>query len=221
MALLVAHRVRVRLLLQLERQRTRIAMDLHDEIGSGLGSIGILSCVAASTNVGESQRQELTRQIADTASELGSSLTDIVWSLRKESATLEGLAYHLTRRAGKLFSNGAAFTTKFPEAWEEVHLSLTIRRNVLLIALEAIHNAARHANASQVVLGLAPVGKSWKLWVEDDGRGMNGNDRSTQTGMGLTSMKQRADEIGAKILWASKNGKGTVVSLEFHPQGKP
>ena len=176
MALLVAHRIRVRLLLQLERQRTRIAMDLHDEIGSGLGSIGILSSVAASTTVDESQRQELTRQIADTASELGSSLTDIVWSLRKESATMEGLAYHLTRRAGKLFSNGAAFTTEFPDAWEEVNLSLTTRRNVLLIALEAIHNAVRHANARQVVLGLAPVGRSWKLWVEDDGCGMNGDD---------------------------------------------
>ena len=62
--LFIAHRVRVRVLLQWERQRTRIAMDLHDEIGSGLGSIGILSSVAASPTVGEGERQEMTRRIA-------------------------------------------------------------------------------------------------------------------------------------------------------------
>jgi signal transduction histidine kinase len=221
LALYAAHRARVAIVVRLERQRTLIAMDLHDEIGSGLGSIGILSSVAASTTLGESQRQELTRQIADTASELGSSLTDIVWSLRKESATLEGLAYHLTRRAGKLFSNGAAFTTAFPETWALVSLSLPTRRSVLLIALEAIHNAARHANANHVVLGIAPLGKRWKLWVEDDGCGMNGDEHQTMgTGIGLLSMKQRADEIGAKIHWSSKNGKGTVVTLEFSAQAK-
>lgn len=218
LALYAAHRTRVAGLLRLERQRTRIAMDLHDEIGSGLGSIGILSSVASST-VDESQRQELTRQIADTAGELGSSLTDIVWSLRKESATLEGLAYYLMRRAGKLFSNGASFTTAFPDVWEDVSLSLTTRRNVLLIALEAIHNAARHSNAERVVLGIAPVGKRWKLWVEDDGCGwLNAKGKSDRTGMGLTTMKHRAGEIGAEINWASKNGKGTVVSLEFSPR---
>jgi len=221
LALYAAHRTRVAGLLRLERQRTRIAMDLHDEIGSGLGSIGILSSVVSAT-VDESQRQELTRQIADTASELGSSLTDIVWSLRKESATLEGLAYHLTRRAGKLFSNGASFTTEFPDVWEEdVSLSLTTRRNILLIALEAIHNAARHSNAERVVLGIAPTGKRWKLWVEDDGCGLpDATNESNGTGMGLASMKQRADEIGAEISWASRNGKGTVVSLVFPPQSK-
>lgn len=220
LALYAAHRTRVAMLLRLERQRTRIAMDLHDEIGSGLGSIGILSSVATST-VDESLRQELTRQIADTAGELGSSLTDIVWSLRKESATLEGLAYHLTRRAGKLFSNGASFTTEFPDVWEDVSLSLTTRRNVLLIALEAIHNAARHANAEHVVLGIAPLGKRWRLWVEDDGCGFpNNTGKRNGAGMGLTSMKQRANEIGGQIRWTSMNGKGTVVSLEFSPQNK-
>ena len=220
LALYAAHRTRVAGLLRLERQRTRIAMDLHDEIGSGLGSIGILSSVATST-VDVSQRQELTRQIADTASELGSSLTDIVWSLRKESATLEGLAYHLTRRAGNLFSNGASFTTKFPDVWEDVSLSLTTRRNVLLIALEAIHNAARHSNAERVVLGIAPVGKRWKLWVDDDGCGLpDDSEKSNGGGMGLTSMRQRADEIGAEISWTSKNGRGTVVSLEFSARSK-
>lgn len=218
LALYVAHRTRVAGLLRLERQRTRIAMDLHDEIGSGLGSIGILSSVASST-VDESQRQELTRQIADTAGELGSSLTDIVWSLRKESATLEGLAYHLTRRAGTLFSNGPIFTTEFPDQWADVSLSLTMRRNILLIALEAIHNAARHSNAERVVLGIAHVGKRWKLWVEDDGCGLpDDNEKNNSAGMGLTTMKHRASEIGAEINWASKNGKGTVVSLEFSPQ---
>jgi signal transduction histidine kinase len=71
------------------------------------------------------------------------------------------------------------------------------------------------------VLGIAPAGKRWKLWVEDDGCGLSDDrKKSNGAGMGLMSMKQRAEEIGAELTWMSKNGKGTVVSLEFPPRSK-
>jgi signal transduction histidine kinase len=108
--LFAAHRARVAVLVRLERQRALIAMDLHDEIGSGLGSIGILSGVAASENVKDEQRRELALDIVDTAAELGNALTDIVWSLRPDSATIEGLAYRLTRRASRLFPDGSLYS---------------------------------------------------------------------------------------------------------------
>ena len=222
LALYAVHRARVAILLRLERQRTRIAMDLHDEIGSGLGSIGILSSVAASQNVGEDQRQEMTKRIAETAHELGASLTDIVWSLRADSRTLESLAYYLTRRAESLFANDTTqFTTQFPEPWPTINLPLTARRNVLLIAMESLHNAAKHAHAQSVILQFEPSeGHKWLMRIGDDGCGLGNGAGHNGSGMGMPSMRLRAEEIGAQISFNSKNERGTIVTLAFNPHAK-
>ena len=155
----------------------------------------------------------------DTAAELGNALTDIVWSLRPDSATIEGLAYRLTQRASRLFPDGSGtFETQFPNPWPGVDLSLAARHNLLLIGSEALHNAARHANANRVVLGLSQEGRAWRLWIADDGRGMPSNgDPSDASGLGLISMRRRAKQIGAEIRWASDNGSGTTVTVVFSP----
>jgi signal transduction histidine kinase len=220
--LFVTYRVRVRVLLQLERQRTRIAMDLHDEIGSGLGSIGILSSVAASQTISEEQRQEMSRRIAETAGELGTSLTDIVWSLRTDATTLESLAFHLTRRAKSLFANDRTqLATNFSDDWQSINLSLAARRNVLLIAVESLHNVAKHAGAENVTLLFAPAtGKKWLMRIEDDGCGFSNSDGHNSSGMGMQTIQRRAEEIGAQLSITSKNGRGTIVSLTFNPEAK-
>ena len=220
--LFAAHRARVEVLVRLERQRALIAMDLHDEIGSGLGSIGILSGVAASESVKDEQRRELARNIVDTAAELGSALTDIVWSLHPDSSSLEGLADRLTQRAYRLFPDGSpTFKTDFPRHWPRVDLSLAARHNLLLIGSEALHNAARHANAQRVELGIAQAGSAWRFWVTDDGRGLGSNgQRHDHAGLGLITMRKRAEEIGAEINWSSADGIGTTVSVVFSPASK-
>lgn len=216
-----AHRTRVAFLLGLERQRTRIAMDLHDEIGSGLGSIGILSGVAASQTVSHDQREEMTKRIAETADELGTSLTDIVWSLRPDAITIETLAVHLTRRAGSLFADGRTqFITEFPDDWPSINLSLAAKRNVLLIATESLHNAAKYARAENVTLHFSPVGdRKWLMRITDDGCGLR-NAGDSGSGMGMQTMQRRAKEIGAKLNLTSLDGRGTIVSLIFNPHAK-
>jgi signal transduction histidine kinase len=220
--LLVVHRLRVRVLLQFERQRMRIAMDLHDEIGSGLGSIGILSSVAASQSVDEKERQEMSKKIAETADELGTSLTDIVWSLRTDTTTLESLAYHLARRANSLFASGPTqFITQFPDDWHSVKPSPPTRRNLLLIAMESLHNAAKHAHAANVSLQFEPAaGHNWSMRIQDDGCGLADATATNGSGMGIQSMKRRAQDIGAEIDFNSNNGHGTIIKLTFNPYAK-
>jgi signal transduction histidine kinase len=220
--LLLAHRLRVRVLLQMERQRTRIAMDLHDEIGSGLGSIGILSNVAASKTVDEGQRQEMSKRIAETAEELGASLTDIVWSLRADATTLESLGVHLARRAESLFANNQTqFTTKFPDEWPAISLSLAARRNIFLIAMESLHNAAKHSQAGNVALQFEQSdGRKWLMQIEDDGCGVSNDGGIIGSGMGMLSIRRRAEEIGAELRVDSRDVRGTIVSLTFNPQAK-
>jgi len=212
------HRLRVVHLVRLERQRTRIAMDLHDEMGSGLGSIGILAGLAADDAVPPASRAEMARKIALSADELGGALQDIIWSLGSDAAKLGELAARLADRGEQLFAaDGDRFRTDFPEAWPARRLSLPVRRNALLVGLEALHNASRHAEADRVVLGLAPAGARWRLWVEDNGRGIDADGRTESEGMGLglTAMRRRAEQIGAELVVTSGQEKGTCVELHF------
>jgi len=213
----VAYRARVRHLVALERQRTRIAMDLHDEVGSGLGSIGLLADLAAGRDVEEARRRGLLEQIAGTATELSGAMAEIVTAMRPARETIESVAMRLSERAKRQFPGGGArLEVRFPEAWPQELVSPTVARNVLLIGQEALHNASRHARASRVVLSLAPEGSRWRLEVVDDGAGIgDGLSRTEGKGMGLESMRLRAEAIGASLQIESHAEAGTSVSLRF------
>ena len=217
-----AYRLRIARLVALERQRTRLAMDLHDEMGSRLGSIGLLADVAGDDSLGGLRRKILLDQIAETAAEMGSSLTDIVWSLRPGEITVESLGRHLAEHGRRLFpGSGTAFETRFPETWPIVEMSLAARRNVFLIGLEALHNAARHSGAKHVMLELRRQGRRWCLRVSDDGRGITeGARRDPGRGFGFETVKRRAAEIGAVLDIQSPAGDGTTVTLLFVPHAE-
>ncbi len=215
------HRARVASMLRLERQRSRIARDLHDEMGSGLGSIGILAELASGDRLDEGRRRALSAQIVDTVSELGTTLDEIVWSLGPGAQTLEALSAELTARGRRLFPEGkAAFRTSFPGPWPDVQLSPEVTRNVQRIAIEAMHNAARHALARTVALSIEPHGRRWRLRVRDDGNGIPIEEPIAGNGFGLPGMRARAEEIGAAIGWESPPEGGTIVTLEFDPAAR-
>jgi signal transduction histidine kinase len=214
-----AHRIRVGRLLAVERVRLQVASDLHDEMGSGLGAIGILAGVLSEGAPGAAQTRELGRKIAATAGELGVVVTDIVWSLRPGAPSLEELACRLAEHGRRLFPESQPeFRTTFPETWPASSLALRVRRNLLLIVLEAFHNAARHSGAQQVSLSVAPEGARWSIRVSDDGCGLAAGTRTGSRGLGLESMRRRASEIGAEIAWSEGPHGGTTVSLVFDPE---
>ena len=219
---MLAYRARVRHLVALERQRTRIAMDLHDEMGSRLGSIALLADVATQETTVETRRSHLLGQIAETAAEMGSSLTEIIWSLRHDTISLERAAQYLTAHGARLFPGPLpAFTTRFPAEWPAVDMSHATGRAVLLVGQEALHNSARHARAATVSLQLEQQGHRWRLTVEDDGRGVHhANQPSTGEGLGLESMRRRAAQIGASLQILEGDGGGTTVHLVFDPHAR-
>jgi len=217
--LYTAYRLRVAMLLGLERQRTRIAMDLHDEVGSGLGSIHILAGLTADRVRTDRRLSKMVGDITETAADLSLSLSEIVWSLRSPSQSLEMLIAHLTERAARLFPADSVTTFRLdvPDPIPAVTLSLAVRRNVSLIIVEALHNAARHADAAEVVLGARPDGHRWMLWVSDNGRGTTETGAET-AGHGRAHMRRRADEIGARITVETTPGGGLTVKVRFDPQ---
>ena len=215
----LAYRARVQHLLALERQRTRIAMDLHDEMGSRLGSIGLLADLARADSVQFAQRDQLLEQVAQTAADMGASLTDIVWALRPGETSLASLGRHLADHARRLFPGELpALNVRFPTTLPHVEMSLAARRNVFLIGVEALHNAAQHSQARHMVLHLQRRGCRWQLTVRDDGIGVDPreSDRSGR-GFGFESMQHRAAEIGASFDIDTRTGNGTTVTLVFDP----
>jgi len=216
------HRARVAVHVELERQRMRIAMDLHDELGSGLGSIGILAGVLRGAPHGteQSPADRLAGEIGSTAASLGAALSDIVWALDRRSGGLDAIAARLAEHGNRLCANGVSFCTSFPEAWPATRLDLSARRNALLIGVEALHNAARHARPSRIDVSILAGPGSWTLEIADDGCGLP-SDALTRGGVGLSSMRRRAQEIGADIQWLPGSSGGTIVRLCVKATGRP
>jgi signal transduction histidine kinase len=215
-----AYRLRLAHLLRLERQRTRIAMDLHDEMGAGLGSAGLLVGLLAEGELDAGERRAVGERVAEQIRDLGSSLADIVWSLRPGTETLDALLLFLRQRAADLFPAGGdvRVTVDAPDPCPPLRLALPLRRNLQWIAVEALHNAARHAEAKRIVVKLRPDGDAWRLSIRDDGRGYSGeDDEDVGSGLGRESMHRRASEIGAELDVRSAPGEGTEVSIRFRP----
>jgi signal transduction histidine kinase len=217
----VAHRLRTARLIDLERQRTRIAMDLHDELGAGLGSLGILGSVVADESAPQHERQRLGEQIARTAAELGASLHDIVYSLRTGEARIESLAEQLASRGRTLFS---ATGVRFQTAVHRPHgvIAPSISRHAYRIGVEALHNAARHAQAACVQLGIEKGSRdnAIRIWVQDDGRGIEPGVLAEPGGMGLVTMRRRAEAIGGVLRIEAMPDGGTRVELHFDAHGR-
>jgi signal transduction histidine kinase len=207
------YRLRVAALLRVERERTRIAMDLHDELGTGLGSIGMLAGVAAREGLDAGEQRRLVREIANVSSLLGSGLRSLVWSLRSGRAGLTELGAQIADHARRLFpEDQPRLYVQLPSDAPNTPLAAELRRHVLLLALETLHNIARHARAQNVVLALtADTHGGFCLRVEDDGLGFD--PESTSAGSGLESIRRRAAAIRAKLDIASAPGTGTRITL--------
>ena len=195
-------------------------MDLHDELGAGLGSIGILTGLAAEPDTEVGSRVSLAQRASALAGTLSQSLADIVWALRPDTPGLDDLGHHIVDRAAALFADRPIeFSADYPAEGTGQDVSLAVRRNVLLIALEALHNAAEHASARRVAFRMARANGNWTLRVSDDGVGIEGS-KSAGGGLGMTSMQRRAEEIGAELSIASEPGTGTRVELTFDPRAR-
>jgi signal transduction histidine kinase len=214
----LGYRLRMRRRLALERQRTRIAMDLHDEVGSGLGTIAVLAGITGRADIPEERRVEVAGRIAGVSRELAHSLGDIVWSLRTSSGSLDALWAQLLDRARPMFAAGTPrLTIEAPDPVPGEPLSLVVRRNLQLLALEALYNAARHAGPSVVALRLVRESGSWRLEVEDDGSGIDPDaaPQRTRRGLGLMAMRARAADMGGAIVWEAVETGGTRVVVRF------
>jgi signal transduction histidine kinase len=197
LAVHAAYRYRLGQLLEIERIRTRLAMDLHDDIGSALSQVAVMSAVAKQRAGGQQGLAELLERIAERSRQVMDTMSDVVWAINPERDSLRDLAQRMRRfTAETLEGQDIELQLELPPESVDVRLGAEVRREVFLIFKEGINNLVRYAKCSRATVGLHVEGASLVLTVRDDGVGFD--PAAPSDGLGLRSMRERAGRLGAR-----------------------
>ncbi|NOT74306.1 MAG: GAF domain-containing protein [Cyclobacteriaceae bacterium] len=192
--------------------RSKVARDLHDDMGSTLSSINIMSRIALEKNE-PLISQKYLKNIRENASVIQESMSDIVWAINPENDTMS-----------KVILRMKEFTTEILEPldiqyeflqlgdFNDIKMDLGTRKDFYLIFKEAVNNAAKYSQGKKITISLNNEGKSIYLEVKDDGQGFAIINH--EKGNGLKNMKHRAHNIKASLEIDSKPGNGTIVLLK-------
>jgi ligand-binding sensor domain-containing protein/two-component sensor histidine kinase len=212
------YRYHTRRLIELERVRTRIATDLHDDIGASLSKIAILSDVAGQqvATMSDSPVAGPLVQIADTSRECVDAMSDIVWAVNPQRDHLSDLTYRMRRFAEDLLdAKGIEVTIRSLLDDRDVHLGADVRREVYLIFKECINNLVKHSGSTEAALTFSISGPWLAISIRDNGKGFEpGSNGASIGGHGLTNMQRRAQSLGGKLTIDSIIGSGTSITLK-------
>ncbi|HLP77453.1 MAG TPA: two-component regulator propeller domain-containing protein [Candidatus Paceibacterota bacterium] len=203
----------------IERDRARIAKDIHDDIGAGLTQITLLSELARREK--EQAGTHLDR-ISNSARELTRAMDEIVWAVDPQHDTFNGLMDYISAFAEDFLRvAGVRCRMDLPTALPEMRVDAELRYNLFLALKETLNNIVKHAGATEVWLRLKLNAGSFTLIVEDNGRGLNGraggaaglgNDRLS-SGSGLGNLEKRLRSVGGTCRIESVAGQGTRVEM--------
>jgi signal transduction histidine kinase len=200
-----------------ERIKLQLARDLHDEIGSNLAGISMLSESAAERMEGSAAQQTEWRKVHRIARDTTNAMREVLWMVGAREESGIDLLQQLRLAADRLlFGRELSWTCEgnvLPEAW-----TTDSSRQVFLFFKEALANALRHSGASRYEISIVTSSSAFALTVTDNGRGFGG-DHSTH-GLGLPSMGERARLLGGRCQVESVPGRGTRVTLTVNPAAR-
>jgi ligand-binding sensor domain-containing protein/signal transduction histidine kinase len=205
----------------LERERTRIAQDLHDEMGAKLCRISFLSeHVRRNHNGMAPELQHQIASISDASREVLHSLDEIVWAVNPQNDTLEHVVSYIGHYANEFFQEtGIECKVNISGRPPSYSLSAQLRHNLLLAVHEAFTNVLKHSKANQVDVSIVLEAAAFEVTISDNGGGFDMpsiaslETSSGAAGDGLHNMKQRLSDIGGRCSIQSTPGNGTVVEF--------
>jgi ligand-binding sensor domain-containing protein/signal transduction histidine kinase len=205
-----------------ERERTRIARDIHDDLGANLTQISLLSALGRAQRHQPDAVEGKFGAIGALAGELVQALDAIVWAVNPRHDTLESLARYLVRFSGDFCAPlPMRLRLDVPADLPDVVLGSEVRHSIFLAVKEALHNAVQHAQATEIRLQIGVDDRRLLLGISDDGRGFDPGrlPHGANGGNGLSNMRQRLAECGGSCEIDSAPGRGTRItfSLPFPP----
>jgi signal transduction histidine kinase len=194
-------------------ERMRISKDVHDDIGSGLSRISLLSAIARRKLHHNEAPESDINHISSLSRELVDNMRDLIWLLNPENTTLDSLAARIREySADFLDAAGIAVHFVFPAQVPAMPVPHDVQRNVLLTVKEAVNNVVKHSGATEVTITLQYDGHTINISVADNGRGLP-DDNGEQKGNGLRNMRYRIGSVGGTWFVASAPGEGTKITI--------
>jgi signal transduction histidine kinase len=197
----------------MEQERTRIAQDIHDELGAGLAQIGLLADLGGGEPSDWAEARRNFGGIAQRARASVTALDEIVWAVNPSNDNLRRLGDYLCHMADECFENSTTRCYKeVPTGLPLVPVRAEVRHNLTLAVKEALTNTLKHAHASEVWLRLSWVQPELRLVVEDNGRGFDPAS-AIDTGNGLGNQRVRLEKLGGVVELQSEPGRGTRTTF--------
>jgi signal transduction histidine kinase len=204
----------------LEQERSRIAQDLHDDLGANLTQIVFLSQRVENTSTDAAEMSRWFRLIPATARRTIQSLDEIVWAINPKHDSLESFANYLVQFAHEHTSlAGLRCILDVPTVLPAMHLGIEVRHSLVLAAREALQNVVTHSGATTVQVGLRLADDGLTVEISDNGSGFDEAAVSSDSN-GLANMRRRLDELGGRMELSARPGGGTTIRF-FVPVPRP
>jgi two-component sensor histidine kinase len=208
------HRLRINRLVDMQQVRTRIARDLHDDMGSTLSTINILSEMAKmkidkDTNV----TKDYLAKISDNSSRMMEAMDDIVWSINPMNDNMQKITARMREYATNLFeAKDIEYTFQVDEGVKHITLDMEARRDFFLIFKEAVNNLSKYSKCQHAKIKIETYEYTMLMKIQDDGIGFD--VKNADNGNGLANMQKRAQSLNGILTIKSKPNVGTKVVLE-------
>ncbi|MCO6498621.1 MAG: hypothetical protein J5I50_13285 [Chitinophagaceae bacterium] len=205
------YRYRLSQIMRIQQLRNKISLNLHDDIGSTLSSISILSDMAIRRKK-EPESEKMLKEIRENSMQMMDRMDDIVWGINPGNDSLEKLLLRIKTFAAKLFeAKEINYKIKISDKIQHIHMKMEYRQHLYLIIKEAINNIVKYASCTEAEIDVSYHDALLHVEIKDNGKGFDSEINSS--GNGLVNMKKRASEIGARLQIISKKGNGTKILL--------
>ena len=200
----------------IEKERTRIATDMHDDLGAGLSQIKFLSEAIGMKRQKHLPIEEEVSGIRSFSDEMIDKMGEIVWALNEKNDTLSDLlSYTRSYAVEYLAQNSIECHVDEPETIPRVNVSGEFRRNIYLTVKESLHNIVKHAQATKVSIHIE-LGRWLMIKIGDNGIGLS-NATPSEFGNGLISMRNRMKELGGSFKIEEKEGTEVTIKAPLSP----
>jgi signal transduction histidine kinase len=208
------YRYRVQQLLKMQQLRNNISRDLHDEIGSSVSSVNMLSMVAKKQLGDEHPVTPLLTQIGLSAQNAGDSINDIIWSIHPKNDSIERIILRMKELAAEMLEpNDIAYQLDFDNQLTQLDMPMQDRRHLFMLYKEALNNIIKYAGCKNAFLSIQVIDKNLVMKIEDDGIGFD--TANYKPGNGLVNMQHRAAEMKAELVITTAPGKGCSIVLHY------
>ncbi len=198
----------------IQNERNRIADELHDDLGSGLSLIRVLS-QTIDGKFDDPKLNKRTGQISEISDKLLRNMKDILWAMETKNNSLNNLIDHVAKYTKSyLTMNKLDHICEGKKLEKDIELQGAKRRNIFLIIKESLHNIVKHANAKTVRISLKIEANLLIISIQDDGIGIQ-KDKMRTAGKGLKSIKKRAADVNGELTIHSEEGTGTTITAKI------